>query len=210
MDAILKLHEKIQSCQARREPRGGGPRGGGSGAQGAAHDRDEGAAAVSDDAPGDDRSPSANPDEDLAAANLPGRRGRAARSSASSAACSAPTDGGDTSGYGGLVRAVAPARRGAAGRTAAGSTRSPTSSKARWRSRACSPATRSRRRSSTAASSPSTSRREHLVARRADPARRPRPALRAVHRRQRRALPATTRAASCTPSTTCARSPTTG
>ena len=48
MDAILKLHQKIQTLQARRERRGGGPRGGGSGAQGAPPDRDEGAAAMSD------------------------------------------------------------------------------------------------------------------------------------------------------------------
>ena len=46
LDAILKLHEKIQGEQARRQPRAGRPRGGGSGPQGAPDDRDEGAAAV--------------------------------------------------------------------------------------------------------------------------------------------------------------------
>ena len=49
-------------------------------------------------------------------------------------------NGGDTSGYGGLsARSACPGASDRA-RTAAGSTRSPTSSRAPWRSRACSPA----------------------------------------------------------------------
>ena len=96
---------------------------------------------------------------------------------------------GDTSGYGGLVRPVPAARRHARGPTAAGSTRSADAPGAALRRRLAT-TTPSSRSSSTAASSPSTSRREHLRRRRAGAARRPGPAVRDVHGRLRRALPA--------------------
>ena len=152
MDAILKLHQKIQSAKLGVNARGGGPRGGGGGAQGAPHDRDEGAAAVSDANGTGTAINGVNPEKDLNAANLPGQRGDEGEAIRVQRGMFGADNGGDTSGYGGLVRPVRLPGRGHPPVRRAGSTRSPTSSRARWRSRGCSPRTRSRRPSSTATS----------------------------------------------------------
>lgn len=92
-----------------------------------------------------------NPEKDLSAENLPGQRGQGGEEIRVQRGMFGANNGGDTSGYGGLVRSVrlpGPASRPYGG----GSTRSPTNSRARWRSRDCCPTTPSRRRSSTATS----------------------------------------------------------
>lgn len=92
-----------------------------------------------------------NPEKDLSAENLPGQRGQGGEEIRVQRGMFGANNGGDTSGYGGLVRSVrlpGPASR----PYGAGSTRSPTNSRARWRSRVSCPTTPSRRRSSTAAS----------------------------------------------------------
>ncbi len=112
------------------------------------------------------------------------------------------SNGGDTSGYGGLVRSVRAAGQLAPPLRRLRSTRSPTNSRRRWRSRA--PARQRHREDGR------RPRRADLPHRprapgpgRPHPARRPGPALRAVHSASAASTTRTTRAASCTPSTTC-------
>ena len=150
-----------------------------------------------------------NPEKDLAASNLPGQRGDGGEEIRVQRGMFGADNGGDTSGYGGLVRSIR--LPGAAGRPYGG-----------WFDEVADELEGALEEQGLVPENVIEKtvvdrgeitfhiEREYLRARRPDPPRRPGPPLRTVHRRQRRPLPAATRAASCTPSTTCARSPTTG
>ena len=81
-----------------------------------------------------------NPEKDLGASNLPGQRGDGGEEIRVQRGMFGANNGGDTSGYGGLVRSIRLPGRPPA-RTAAGSTRSPTNSREPWRNRTSSPRT---------------------------------------------------------------------
>ena len=201
IDAILKLHDQIQRHQARHEPRARGRRARGRRADRHPDARDEGAAAVSDDS---------------------GRRACRERRQRGVALVPAGATALEVVAvrHGMFGVTAAATRRATAGWSAAvalpGATPRPYGGcvrRGRRRPRrGCSPTTptRSRRSSSTAASSPSTCAAStcsaFMQALRDDAD----AALRDVPRRQRRALPATRPGASCTPSTPCCRSRTTG
>ena len=141
LNAIIELHDQIQHRAARRQPRGRGPRRRGGRAVGDADPPDEGAARMSDRGLEHAGTLGASPPP----------TGRASREVVGvGTACSAPSLGGDTSGYGGLAKSIL-AGGPPSGPTAATSTMSSTTSSAP--SSAVPPRSRrpSRRSSSTAA-----------------------------------------------------------
>ena len=163
--------------------------------------RDEGPAAMTDEQA---REPGDHGASRAVARERPGgpdRRGTPGRRPP--AACSASSGTGDTSGYGGLVAADRLSPATPSGRTAAGSTRSPTRSTSGCRPPSSSAP--SRRSSSTAARSPSTSaaRTCSTVAQAA--ARRRRGCASSSAPASAACTTPTTPAASCTRSTTCSR-----
>ena len=216
LNAIITLHDQIQSDAARRQPRQGGPRRRGGRPQRDADARHEGPAGVSDGTtsdPGNEGPTAATTEAGLAqeyAAQPPGGSGHdlpTRWSSVSARACSARPAARTPPATAGCAAAIL--LPGASSRPYGGYYDQVADALERAPRRGPGDLVGGRRAGHRRPRRDDDLRAPRAPGRRGpDAARRARPPVRDVHRRLRRALPRTRPAASCTRSTTSSRSPT--